>query len=70
MSYTAAGGDDVIALTDVLSLIIIGLVVTGCLSLLAFQVVTGVPPMSSSAAEAADTVALLGQAGLPERAII
>jgi SAM-dependent methyltransferase len=40
------------------------------LSVLVYQGVTGVPPVSSSAAEAADVVALLRQAGLPERAVI
>jgi hypothetical protein len=41
-----------------------------CLSILAFHGFTGVPPLSSSAAEAADVVALLQQAGLAEKAVV
>jgi len=40
------------------------------LSLLAFQVITGVPPMSANSAEAADIIALLKQANLSEQAIV
>jgi len=40
------------------------------LSLLVFQFITGVPPMPSSRAEAANVVALLKQAGLAEQAIV
>ena len=40
------------------------------LSVLAFQGITGVPPMSSSALEGADVVELLRQAGIPEHAVI
>jgi hypothetical protein len=39
-------------------------------SVLAYQFVTGVPPMPAKAGEAADAIALLRQAGLPERPII
>lgn len=39
-------------------------------SILVFQGLTGVPPMSSSPAEAADVVALLRRAGLPRGAVI
>lgn len=39
-------------------------------SVLVFQAITGVPPMSASAAEAADVVALLRREGLPDRAVI
>src|SRR5580704_7132057 len=40
------------------------------LSLLLFQGITGVPPMSATSAEAADVIALLKQAGLTEQAIV
>jgi 2-polyprenyl-3-methyl-5-hydroxy-6-metoxy-1,4-benzoquinol methylase len=40
------------------------------LSVLIVQGVTGVPPLSSNAAEAADVIALLQQAALRERAIV
>jgi hypothetical protein len=40
------------------------------LSLLLFQAITGVPPVSARRAEAANVIALLKQAGLPERAIL
>ena len=40
------------------------------LSILVFQTMTGVPPQSSSAVEAADVVALLKGAGLADQAII
>ena len=40
------------------------------LSVLAFQGITGVPPMSSSATEGADVVELLKEAGVAEHAVI
>jgi trans-aconitate methyltransferase len=40
------------------------------LSVLAFQGITGVPPMSSSDTEGADVVKLLSEAGISERAVI
>ncbi|WP_323990537.1 class I SAM-dependent methyltransferase [Nguyenibacter sp. L1] len=47
------------------------LIVSGlCLSLLLFQGITGVPPLSSRSVEAADVVALLKEAGLAEHAIV
>jgi methylase of polypeptide subunit release factors len=52
------------------SLVVLLIVASLCLSLLIFQVITGVPPMSSSASEAADVVALLKQARLPKQAIV
>jgi cyclopropane fatty-acyl-phospholipid synthase-like methyltransferase len=52
------------------SLIAVVIVFAACLSLLLFQGITGVPPMSSSSAKAADVVALLKQAGLAGEAII
>jgi 2-polyprenyl-3-methyl-5-hydroxy-6-metoxy-1,4-benzoquinol methylase len=55
---------------DAISLIAVALVVLLCLSLLVFQAITGVPPMSANAAEAADVVAWLRQAGLREDAVI
>ena len=55
---------------DIPSLMALLIVVALALSVLVYQGVTGVPPVSSTAVEAADVVALLRQAGLPERAII
>lgn len=42
----------------------------GALSILIVQGITGVPPMSSSAREAADVVMLLRRAGLPGKPVI
>ena len=55
---------------DVISLIVLLIVAIAGASILVFQGLTGVPPMSSNAAEAADVVALLRRAGLPPRAVI
>lgn len=55
---------------DPVSLLALVIVLVLCLSLLAFQVVTGVPPQSSSAAEAPEVVALLKQAGLSGAAVV
>lgn len=55
---------------DLLSLMALLIVLGLGLSVLLFQGITGVPPMSSSAVEAADIIALLRQAGLPARAVI
>ena len=55
---------------DLLSTFIVISVFVLCLSLLLFQFITGVPPMSSSRAEAAGVVALLREAQLPERPVI
>jgi hypothetical protein len=41
-----------------------------CLSIVLFQLVTGVPPLSSNAVEGANVVALLKKAGLAEGAIV
>lgn len=57
-------------MSDPFSLLALLIVFSLCLSLLVFQGITGVPPLSSNAAEAADVVALLKHAGLSERAII
>lgn len=46
------------------------IVAAGALSILVVQGLTGVPPMSSSAAEAADVVKLLRSAGLPDKPVI
>jgi hypothetical protein len=54
------------SLTVVALLIVVAL----CCSIVGFQMVTGVPPMSSTAAEGADMIALLKRAGLPEQAVI
>jgi hypothetical protein len=55
---------------DLPSLIVLFVVASLCLSLVIFQLITGVPPMSSGASEAADVVALLKQASLPNHAIV
>ncbi len=55
---------------DLPSLIALVIVLALCLSVLVFQGITGVPPMSSNSAEVADVVALLRQAGLAEEAIV
>lgn len=49
---------------------VLALSVSVSFSLLAFYFVTGVVPMSSSQAEAADVIALLNEAGLPEKPIL
>lgn len=46
------------------------IVIALCGSILGFQIVTGVPPLSSTAAEGADVIALLKRARLPEQAVI
>jgi tRNA A58 N-methylase Trm61 len=55
---------------DLFSIAILVVVSAVGLSLLIFQVVTGVPPQSSSRLEAADVIALLREAGLPEQAVV
>ncbi|WP_144151890.1 SAM-dependent methyltransferase [Paraburkholderia sp. BCC1885] len=55
---------------DLPSLAALSIVAVLCLSLLVFQIVTGVPPMPSSESEAADVVALLKQASLPQQAVV
>ena len=53
-------------LATVAALIAAGL----ALSILIFQGITGVPPLSSNSVEAADVVALLKQAALAEKAVV
>jgi hypothetical protein len=53
-----------------LSTVALLITLAGCLSILIFQGITGVPPLSSNAVEAADVVALLKQAGLAEQAVV
>ena len=55
---------------DVILALVLVVVMALGLSVLAFQAITGVPPLSASRAEAANIVALLRQAGLSERAVI
>ena len=55
---------------DIVSFLVLVIVLGLGLSVLLFQAVTGVPPLSSSRAEAADVIALLKQAALPDGAII
>ena len=57
-------------MSDLLSISVLVLVFGLCFSLLLFQFITGVPPMSSSAAEAAGVVGLLQQAGLRKQAVV
>jgi cyclopropane fatty-acyl-phospholipid synthase-like methyltransferase len=55
---------------DLLSIAVLVVVAAVGLSLVIVQLVTGVPPQSSSGTEAADVIALLKQGGLPERAVV
>jgi hypothetical protein len=55
---------------EALSIVAVCAVILIGLSVLAFQGITGVPPMSSSAVEGADVVGLLKQANLPDHAVI
>src|SRR5580658_3693489 len=57
-------------MTDIASFLAVLIVFCLGLSLLVFHGITGVPPMSSSSAEAADVISLLKQAGLAEQAIV
>jgi hypothetical protein len=57
-------------MADVVGGFLVLIVIVFCLSLLAFQAITGVPSHSSTQAEAADVVALLREAGLSEQAIV
>jgi hypothetical protein len=57
-------------MTAVASILAVAIVFALGLSLLVFQAITGVPPMSSSSSEAADVISLLKQAGLAEQAIV
>jgi hypothetical protein len=55
---------------DLISIAALLLVSAAGGSLLIVQGLTGVPPMSSNAAEARDVITLLKRAGLPDRAVI
>jgi hypothetical protein len=55
---------------DIFLFVVLLIVLVIGLSLLAFQVITGAPPMSANSAEAADIIALLKQASLSEQAIV
>ncbi|MEN3293793.1 MAG: hypothetical protein V7642_3046 [Burkholderiales bacterium] len=55
---------------DFMSIVSLLLVAGLCGTVLAFQFITGVPPLSSLPGETADVVALLKQAGIKERAIV
>jgi protein-L-isoaspartate O-methyltransferase len=55
---------------DLCSLLLLVVVVCLGLSLIVYQCVTGVPPMSSTRAEGADVAALLKRAGLARGAIV
>jgi hypothetical protein len=55
---------------DLLSAVVLLIAAALCLSIVICQGMTGVPPHSSNAAEAADVVALLKQAGLADGAVV
>jgi len=55
---------------ELFSLLGLFVILVPCLSILVFQAITGVPPLASSANEAAEVVARLRDVGLEERAII
>ena len=57
-------------MNDLISAAVLLLAAAAGLSILVMQIRTGVPPMSSSAAEAAEVVALLKGAGIPDQAVI
>ena len=54
----------------VASIIVVLIVFALAVSLLVFQGITGVPPMSANAAEASDVIALLNEAGVREEAVV
>ena len=55
---------------DLLPMLAMLILLACCLSILIFQGITGVPPLSSNSVEAADVVALLKQAGLAQEAVV
>jgi hypothetical protein len=55
---------------DLIPGLLLAVVLALGLSLLLFQAITGVPPVSARRSEAATVIALLEQAGLPERATV
>jgi hypothetical protein len=55
---------------DLLPIVALLIASTLCLSVLLFQLVTGVPPLSSNILECADVAALLKKAGLAEDAVV
>jgi len=57
-------------MTSIASLLAVLIVFALGLSLLVFQGITGVPPMSSSSSEATDVISLLKQAGLSDQAMV
>lgn len=57
-------------MSDLFSILLLISLIAIVLSLLVYQLVTGVPPMAASSGEAADVVSLLQEAGLPDRPII
>ena len=58
------------AMSDIFPAIILAMSIVAALSLLIYYFVTGVVPMSSSRAEAAQVIALLKEAGVPEKAVL
>ncbi len=57
-------------LREVLPVALVLIVTAACLSLVLYQLLTGVPPLSSGARARADVVTLLRQAGVPPGAVI
>lgn len=55
---------------DLLLALLLTVVLVLCLSLLLFQAVTGVPPLSATRTEAANAIALLRESRLPDQAVI
>jgi ubiquinone/menaquinone biosynthesis C-methylase UbiE len=64
MALTLVVVRDVVSTAALLVVAVLGL------SILVFQLMTGVPPLSSNATERADVVALLKKAGLSEGAVV
>lgn len=58
------------SISDIFAMFILAISVTVALSVLVYYFVTGVVPMSSTRAEAAEVVALLKEAGVPAKAVV
>jgi len=58
------------SIPDIFGMAILAITTAVALSLLIYYFVTGVVPMSSSRAEAAQVIALLQEAGVPEKAVL
>lgn len=58
------------SMSDIFAMFILAISTIAALSLLIYYFITGVVPMSSSRAEAAQVIALLKEAGVPEKALL